>query len=102
MRVPSFARRAAVRALAGGLLAAIAVGTIGAVWLWVRYGTEPSAVRQRIATDVRQQFADMSGRLDIAVASVNTDPALIASATRRDPSGLRELFERVAAAETAA
>ena len=102
MRVPSFVRRAAVRALAGGLLSAIAVGTMGAIWLWVRYGTEPSAVRQRIAADVRQQFADISGRLDIAVANVNTDPALIASATRRDPSGLRELFERVATAEIAA
>jgi signal transduction histidine kinase len=101
MQVPHFVRRATLRVLAGGAAAAVIVATGGAIGERVRFGGDLAGARSRIERDVRAEFAALGGRLDGIVQALEGDAAVASAILRRDASGARELFDRLAQAQAA-
>ena len=96
MHVPFFVRRATLRVLAGGVVCAIAIAVAGIVGERLRFGADLPAARQRIEDDVQRQFGTLSRQLETAVTRVRTDAAVLAAASKREPSGTRQLFDHLA------
>ncbi|HXG89075.1 MAG TPA: HAMP domain-containing sensor histidine kinase [Vicinamibacterales bacterium] len=102
MQVPGFVRRATLRVLAAGAIAAVIVAVIGVVGARARFGADLPAARARIERDVREQFGTLGSRLEIAVERLRREPALLAAVTTRDPASTRQLFDRLAETEALA
>jgi signal transduction histidine kinase len=100
MQVPHFVRRATVRVLAGGTVCALAIAVVGIFGERVRFGADLPATRQRIESDVRQQFGTLSSRLETAVTRLRTDPTVVSTTSKRDTAAIRALFDNLAEAAT--
>jgi signal transduction histidine kinase len=99
MQVPQFVRRATLRVLAGGVVTALIVAAAGLIGERIRFGSDLAGARARIEQDVRAQFASLGGRLDAVVLALEADAVVASAVRRRDDTGARDLFDRLAAAE---
>ena len=98
MSIPHFVRRAAGRVMVGGVICALVVAIVGVLGERSRFGRDLAAARQRIESDVREQFGSLNGELEAIASRLRNDPAVIAAASARDTAATRQLFDRLAAA----
>src|SRR5262245_50441382 len=99
--IPDFVRRAVWRVLFGGVVATLVVALAGIVGEQIRFGANVDAARQRVAADVQQEFSSLGANLDRALDRVRNDEVLATAVATRDTTAVRELFDRLGAAETA-
>jgi signal transduction histidine kinase len=99
IRVPGFVRRATLRVLVGGAVAAVLVAAASALGERLRFGADLAAARTQIEADVQEQFASLGTRLETAVSSLTRDPAVTAATGTRDVAAARDLFNRLAQIE---
>ncbi len=98
MSIPHFVRRAAGRVMVGGVICALVVAIVGVLGERSRFGRDLAAARQRIESDVREQFGSLNGELEAIASRLRNDPAVIGAASARDTAATRQLFDRLAAA----
>ena len=101
MAVPSFVARTALRLVAGGLLAAASIWIAGEVFERARLGSGLAASRDRLQTEVAEQFSELGGRLDLAVRTVSLDAGTVRLAERGDAAATRSLFDQATAGASA-
>jgi len=98
MAFPALVRRAAVRIVLGGLVAAAAIAVAGLVIERTQLGGDLNASHVRLRAEVEGEFAALTGRLDRAAPGVSLDAATVDRAERGDTAATRQLFDQVAAA----
>jgi signal transduction histidine kinase len=99
--LPVFVRRAVIRVLTGGLICALLVGAVGWIGERLHLGDDLADARAHVAEDVQRQFATLFARLESAVNSVAAAPTIVSAVETRDGSGIRALFARTAAVNSA-
>ncbi len=98
MTLPPYVTRPAARLIAGGLVAALAIGLAAVVIERTQLGGDLETSRTRLRAEVEGEFATLTSRLDTAVRAVSPDPDLLRLAGQGDQAARRRLFEQVAAA----
>src|SRR5262245_16594301 len=97
MQVPHFVRRATLRVLLGGAIAALVVAAVGLVGERRRCGADAEAARDLIEADVRAQFSSLAARLQAATDDLRRHEAVVTASASRDLDDTREVFDRLAA-----
>src|SRR5262245_62047594 len=96
MQLPYFVRRATLRVLIGGAIAALAVALVGLAGERRRFGADAEAARDLIEADVRAQFSTLAARLQVATDDLRREQSVVTASASRDLGNTRDVFDRLA------
>ncbi len=95
MSFPSWGRRALVRTVVAGGVAAVLVAALGFLAERARFGSDVTAARAKVEADVRAQFDALAGRLAVAVQELVREAPSVPAAVAGDTDAVRALFDRI-------